>query len=162
MGLDTLGAGESVVIVLQVEIDSGLPTNAAWITSAVITDYDEGSDSVVSDNDTSGHCGINDDGFDHALDAGVYTNDDDATKLPLMQATQFESCILAFEDLKNRGWNDWDMNDLVLEVASYYTLDSNNDVEAVFVTIRSREVRQRLAVERNNSYAAMPNGKPCT
>ena len=133
-GLDTLAAGESAVIVLQVEIDSGLPADAAWITSAVITDYDESSDSAVSDNDPTAHCGIVDDGYDHALDADVYTNDDDATKLPLMQGTVSESCILAFEDLKNRGWNDWDMNDLVLVIASYYTLDANNDVEAVFVT----------------------------
>ena len=155
MGLGALAAGESAVIELQVEVDYGLPADAAWITSTVIINHDDSSDSVVSDNDTSGHCGINDDGFDHPLDTGVYTNDDDATKLPLMQATQFESCILAFEDLKNRGWNDWDMNDLVLRIASYYTLDSNNDVEAVFVT---HHVLARGAGSDSQLNLTLPHG----
>ena len=87
LNLNSIASGASTVIVLSVDIDAGLPADASWITSEVITDYDESSDSVVSDNDTTGHCGITDDGYDHAQDAGVYTNDDDPTKLPLLQAT---------------------------------------------------------------------------
>ena len=155
LNLNSVASGASTVIVLSVDINTSLPTDAAWITSAVITDYDESSESVVSDNDTSGHCGISDDGYDHALDAGVLTYDDDPTKLPLLQATTSETCILAFEDLKDRGWNDWDMNDLILNVASYYMLDGDNNVEAMFVTyhVIARGAGSDSALHLNMPYS---------
>ena len=46
----------------------------------------------------------------------------------------YESCTLAFEDLKNAGWNDWDMNDLILDVTSFYIVNSSQEIESLIVT----------------------------
>ena len=36
--------------------------------------------------------------------------------------------------MKNAGWNDWDMNDLVLKVCSFYVVNASSDIESVIVT----------------------------
>jgi LruC domain-containing protein len=97
-------------------------------------DYAESSTAEVSDNDPSGHCGIVDNGLDHASDEGSDTGDDDPSLLPLLQATVYESCILAFEDLQNAGWCDWDMNDIVLDIHSYYVVNQSDEIESLVVT----------------------------
>lgn len=130
----TLESGSSLILKFQATVASTLPADAVWIVSDVVVDYYESATSEVSDNDASGHCGIVDDGVDHVSDAGTITDDDDPTRLPLMQATQFEACSLAFEDLKNAGWNDWDMNDLVLDVTSFYLVNASGGIESLIVT----------------------------
>ena len=123
--------GFSLVLEVDVTVAATLPSDAVWIESAVVIDYAESDSSEVSDNDASGHCGIVDNGLDHASDAGTSTDDDDPTLLPLLQSTVYESCILAFEDLKNAGWNDWDMNDIVLDIETYYVVNQNEDIESM-------------------------------
>ena len=119
---------------VDVTVTATLPSDAVWISSEVEIDYAESSTPEVSDNDASGHCGKVDDGLDAVSDSGTDTDDDDPTRLPLMQATQYEACSLAFEDLKNAGWNDWDMNDLVLDVTSFYVVNGSGGIESVIVT----------------------------
>ena len=127
----TIPPGFSLVFEVDVTVAATLPSDAVWIESAVVIDYAESDSSEVSDNDASGHCGIVDNGLDHASDAGTSTDDDDPTLLPLLQSTVYESCILAFEDLKNAGWNDWDMNDIVLDIETYYVVNQNEDIESM-------------------------------
>ena len=131
LSLSSLAAGASVVLQFDVTVAADLPADAVWIESAVVMDYAESSTAEVSDNDPSGHCGIVDNGLDHASDEGSDTDDDDPTLLPLLQATVYESCILAFEDLKNAGWNDWDMNDIVLDIETYYVVNQNDAIESM-------------------------------
>ena len=84
--LNTLAGGASVVLVLDVTVASTLPNNAVWIESAVQVDSLQSATTEYSDNDPSGHCGVVDNGLDHASDAGLATDDDDPTRLP-MQAS---------------------------------------------------------------------------
>ena len=79
-------AGQSVVLQLDVVVVADLPADAVWIESAVVLDCANNDSPEVSDNDVSGHCGILDDGLDHASDDGTSTADDDPTRLPLVQA----------------------------------------------------------------------------
>ena len=132
--LDSILPGQSVVLQYTVTLTAAIPTDTTWIESVVTVDYLQSDTTEVSDNDTSGHCGIVDDGLDHVSDAGLATDDDDPTRLPLLGAAYYESCTLAFEDLKNAGWNDWDMNDLVLDVTSFYIVNSSNQIECLIVT----------------------------
>ena len=118
----------------SVEIDASLNPEARTVSLQIVSICNESTAPAISDNDSNGHCGIEDDGIDHPLDSDIYTNDDDPTVMPLLQGTISERCYLAFEDLQNAGWNDWDMNDLVLDVSSYYVINSNEDVESVVVT----------------------------
>ena len=134
LSVSSLAAGASVVLQFDVTVTATPANDAVWIESAVVIDYTESSTSEVSDNDPSGHCGIVDNGVDHASDAGAATDDDDPTRLPLLQATVYESSVLAFEDLKNAGWNDWDMNDLILDITSFYIVNASDEIESVVVT----------------------------
>lgn len=121
-------------LTFKATVNEALPAEALTISHQAFASCDESTYLAVGDNDTSGHCGIEDDGLDHALDADVYTNDDDPTVMPLLQGTVSEHCYLAFEDLQNAGWNDWDMNDIVLDISSYYVINANEAVESVVVT----------------------------
>ena len=132
--IGSLAGGQSATLILTVSVDQSLPTGLNKISSAVRVNCIENALSAISDNDASGHCGIVDDGLDHVLDSGSDTDDDDPTNLPLMQGTFAESCILAFEDLQNAGWCDWDMNDIILDISSYYVVDGSNNVESMVVT----------------------------
>ena len=132
--LGSLAGGQSTVLSLQVTVDQSLAAELNKIRSVVSVDCAENGLSEISDNDVSGHCGIVDDGLDHADDAAQLTDDDDPTDLPLLQGTFSESCILAFEDLQNAGWCDWDMNDIILDITSYYVVDGSNNIESMVVT----------------------------
>ena len=132
--IDPILTGGSVVLEYTVTLSATIPSGTTWIESAVTVDYLQSNTTEVSDNDITGHCGILDDGEDHASDAGLATDDDDPTRLPLWDSAYYESCTLAFEDLKNAGWNDWDMNDLVLDVTSFYVVNASDDVESMIVT----------------------------
>jgi LruC domain-containing protein/uncharacterized repeat protein (TIGR01451 family) len=134
LSLSSLAAGASVVLQFEVTVAADLPAEAVWIESAVVMDYAESSTAEVSDNDPSGHCGIVDNGVDHLLDEGSDTGDDDPSLLPLLQACVYESCILAFEDLQNAGWCDWDMNDIVLDIHSYYVVNQSDEIESMVVS----------------------------
>ena len=127
----SLLAGESTTLSLVVSINESIPSSANKIISSVQTVIDEVT--IFADNDVSGHCGITDDGVDLA-DVDALTDNDDPTTMPLMQGIVFESCILAFEDLQNAGWCDWDMNDLILDIVTYFVIDSNNNVEQITST----------------------------
>jgi LruC domain-containing protein/uncharacterized repeat protein (TIGR01451 family) len=131
VALDFIAGGSEVTIEFSVEVIAELPAEARWVESAVSLSCLESAHVFVSDNDANGHCGIVDDGLDHNLDTGSLTHDDDPTKLPLLQGTYAEHCLLAFEDLQNAGWCDWDMNDLVLDISTYYVLDAQNNVESM-------------------------------
>ena len=127
--LASLDASSSVVLKLIVEVNASLPTDAVWISSSVNGTYDENPDiTIVADNNVQGHCGIREDGFDDLLDNGWDVGDDDPTKLPLLQGTTYEDCLLAYEDLKNKGWNDWDMNDIILRIFSFYVVNGANQI----------------------------------
>ena len=130
-GSSYIAPGYSLVLAFDVTVADTLPSDAVWIESAVVIDYAESDSPEVSDNDASGHCGIVDNGLDHASDAGTSTDDDDPTLLPLLQSTVYEGCTLAFEDLKNAGWNDWDMNDIVLDIETYYVVNQNDEIESM-------------------------------
>lgn len=131
--LGQMAGGSQVEIVLEVAVPEGLSADVRKIESQVAVSYVESTRLVYSDNDPSGHCGIVDDGLDRDEDLGDLTDDDDPCVLPLLQGTFAEHCNLAFEDLQNAGWCDWDMNDLVLDVSSFYLLNANGEVEALSV-----------------------------
>ena len=132
--LGTLPSNQSKVLSLVVAVNESLPADLNKISSVVSVDCLQSYATVISDNDPTGHCGIVDDGLDHAADSGLDTSDDDPTQLPLLQGTFAETCTLAFEDLQNAGWCDWDMNDIVLDITSYYVVDQSNAIESMVVT----------------------------
>lgn len=132
--LAALLAEQVITLTFTVTVNDELPSELNKITSAVSVTSLESAFPAISDNDSTGHSGIEDDGLDSSSDADVYTNDDDPTELPLMQGTVFERCTLAFEDLQNAGWNDWDMNDIVLDISTYYVVDENNNIESLVAT----------------------------
>ena len=152
--LDSVEGNSSTVIVLQVVVNTSLPSSAKWITSEVEITYDEETNVVDSDNDPTGHCGIVDDGYD-TNDTDSTTIDDDPTKLPLLQGTQYEESILAFEDLKNAGWNDWDMNDIILQVYSFYIVDGSDNIE-YFSTMQ--QILARGAGMDSRLFITIPQG----
>ena len=127
----SLLAGESTTLSLVVSVNEIIPSDANKIISSVQTVVD--GVTIFADNDVSGHCGITDDGVD-SIDIDDLTDNDDPTTMPLMQGVVFESSILAFEDLQNAGWCDWDMNDLILDIVTYFVIDSNNNVEQITST----------------------------
>ena len=110
-----------------------LPVEAREISNSSSLTYAERSVSIVSDNDATGHAPVLDDGVDDPSDTGALTSDDDPTALPLLQAAITERSYLAFEDLKNRGWSDWDHNDLLLDITTHYIADAAGAVESVIV-----------------------------
>ena len=128
----SLPAGTSTTLVTTVSVNASIPSSVNKISSSVKATV--GTDVIVADNDTSGHCGVADDKLDDALDLDTETHNDDPTTMPLLQGTVYESCILAFEDLQNAGWCDWDMNDLILDIVTYFVIDSNNNVEQITST----------------------------
>lgn len=132
--INSIQGGQNLIIQWTVIVREEMPPEARYIESRVTINHDSSSYPVVSDNDPNGHCGIFDDGIDHPEDIDQITGDDDPTRLPLSQATQYEHCTLAFEDLQNAGWNDWDMNDLILDIYSYYTLAPDGGLELLVVS----------------------------
>ena len=135
-------------------MNASLPPEAVWISSSVNGTYDEDTKIIVSDNDAQGHCGIREDGVDDLLDEGWDVGDDDPAKLPLLQATVYEECILAFEDLKNVGWNDWDMNDMILRIYSFYIVNGANHLVHMSVT---QQILARGAGMDSKLYITIPH-----
>ena len=133
LSLDPIAGTSQTELQFSVIVSSSLPQDAVWIESSINVTYPESAFIEVSDNDASGHCGITDNGLDSESDEGTDTADDDPTILPLLQSTLYDSCILAFEDLKNAGWNDWDMNDIILNIETYYIIDASDNVKALTV-----------------------------
>ena len=132
--IESLAGEQIIILTFSVTVDNELPSALNKITSSVSVNSLESAFPAISDNDSTGHSGIEDDGLDHSSDADVYTNDDDPSELPLMQGTVFERCTLAFEDLQNAGWNDWDMNDIILDATTYYVVDANSNIESLVAT----------------------------
>lgn len=147
--LGTLAPSEVKTVSYQVKVDSILPPEIKKISNSGTVTFAERSTLVVTDNDASGHDPVTDDGIDDPQDSGLVTSDDDPSELYLLQAAVTERSYLAFEDLKNRGWNDWDHNDILLDVTTHYLTDGFSGVESVIV------VYQMLA--RGASYESQVN-----
>ncbi len=147
--LGTFNPGESKVISYQVKVDLDLPEEAKTISNSATVSFAERSTIEVSDNDPSGHDSMVDDGIDNTQDPGEDTSDDDPSELHLLQGVTTIRSYLAFEDLKNRGWNDWDHNDILLDVTTHYITDDFDNVSSLIV------VYQILA--RGAAYEAQVN-----
>jgi LruC domain-containing protein/uncharacterized repeat protein (TIGR01451 family)/fimbrial isopeptide formation D2 family protein len=151
--LGSLAAGASQVVVFTVQVDAVLPVAARVITNSASVTFAERTLTVISDNDPTGHDPVIDDGVDDALDAGEITSDDDPTQLPLLQAAISEHCYLAFEDLKNRGWSDWDHNDLLLDITTHTMTDGAGNVDSVIVVY---QIIARGAAYEAEVYLTLP------
>ncbi|MBS1515610.1 MAG: LruC domain-containing protein [Bacteroidetes bacterium] len=57
--------------------------------------------------------------------------DEDINNGPAPTRTTDSSYIVAFEDLKNSGWNDWDVNDFVVGMKEKVTFDGSNNVTKI-------------------------------
>ncbi len=158
--LGSIAAGQNKVIYFEVDVDLELDPSAMKITNTATATFGERSTQIISDNDPEGHDTTEDDNEDSEFDSGIDTDDDDPTVLPLLQAVTVERSYLAFEDLKNRGWNDWDHNDVVLDVTTYYVTDSSNNVEDVIVIYQmiargaghKHRINLRLPFDGSGSY----------
>lgn len=133
LDLGTMNTAASKVVYFEVEVNASLPSDAYKIVNSASATFAERSTLEVSDNDPNGHDPMEDDGVDDANDSGSSTADDDPTVLYLMQGATTMRSYLAFEDLKNRGWSDWDHNDILLDITTHYLTDGNGDVESVIV-----------------------------
>ena len=153
LDLGTIAAAESVIVYFEVEVDGVLPPEARKIVNQAKVTYAERTTIEIADNDPEGHDPVTDDGIDHPVDSGVLTSDDDPTTLYLLQGAASARSYLAFEDLKNRGWSDWDHNDTLLDVTTYYMLDGDSNVEAVSV---SYQILARGAAYDAQIFLSMP------
>jgi LruC domain-containing protein/uncharacterized repeat protein (TIGR01451 family) len=57
--------------------------------------------------------------------------DEDVNNGPAPTTTSDSSYITAFEDLKNSGWNDWDVNDFVVGMRERITFNGSNKVTQI-------------------------------
>ena len=116
---DSLAAGESHTLVFQARVNSlitGVPYNVAITASGVDSQGNaipaDNSARVTSDNDP-----------DDSSSIDVYG--------PLTCTP--ENTSIAFEDLKNTGWSDWDYNDLIVQIDTEVCASSSNDVAIINV-----------------------------
>lgn len=79
----TLAAGETATITYMVTVNNGLPLSVTSIFNLATATWNESIRTEVSDNDTTGHATLGDDGIDSPTDAGTATEDDDPTILYL-------------------------------------------------------------------------------
>jgi LruC domain-containing protein/uncharacterized repeat protein (TIGR01451 family) len=150
---ESLAVGASQAVVFRVKVDELLPEEARMITNVASAEFAESAIIVVSDNDPQGHDPVVDDGVDDLTDIGEVTSDDDPTQLPLLQAAISERSYLAFEDLKNRGWSDWDHNDLLLDITTHYITDSDENIKSVIVLY---QIIARGAAYEAQVYLSIP------
>ncbi|MDF3130152.1 LruC domain-containing protein [Kiritimatiellaeota bacterium B1221] len=129
LDLGVVGIGESATVAFAVTVNHSLPADAREISNSASVQYAERSTVHFSDNDVEGHDPRGDDGEDEAGESGTGTDNDDPSVIPLGLNAELASSTLVFEDLKNQGWNDWDYNDLVLDVKTYYFINGDDQVE---------------------------------
>lgn len=117
VALGTLTPLASARVAFEVMVDEPLAAGVTQIVNRATVGFAERSHRVVADNDPTGHDTTTDDGLDDDTDPDADTANDDPTVLPVLRDP--EIVYIAFEDLKNAGFNDYDYNDLVLKVTTF-------------------------------------------
>ncbi|MDM8518552.1 DUF4842 domain-containing protein [Anaerolineales bacterium HSG6] len=107
-------AGENnILITFQVQVDS-VVEGQVYRNTATVRGLDSRGQAIPADNQSR-------------VPADTDPDDSDMVQIFGQLIWQTETTFVAYEDLKNTGWSDWDYNDLVvrLEISKGLTLDED-------------------------------------
>jgi|GEM_PF-6296282 len=149
--LGTLPPFEVRRVAFEVQVDETLAAGVSQIVNRATVRFAERGHDVVADNDPTGHDSTVDDGIDDATDPDNDSANDDPTVLPILRDP--EIVYIAFEDLKNAGFNDYDYNDLVLKVSTFRQL-ADGGVQSMTVLY---EALARGAGFQHEAYLTLPH-----